>query len=69
MERTYLQMIEALRETARRLQKGAEYDWNHQGNCNCGHLVQTVTKLSKAEIHAKKRVEKRNCTNQPSDSA
>ena len=46
-------MIDALRETARRLENGAEYNWSHQGNCNCGHLVQTVTKLSKAEIHAR----------------
>jgi len=43
--------IEALRETANRLENGAEYNWSHQGNCNCGHLVQTVTKLSKSEIH------------------
>ena len=44
-------MVTALRETVERLQSGADYDWSHQGNCNCGHLVQTVTKLSKAEIH------------------
>jgi hypothetical protein len=49
--RIRLQKIEALRQTAARLQNGAEYDWSHQGNCNCGHLVQTVTKLSKSEIH------------------
>ncbi|MCG8608238.1 hypothetical protein MJD09_25045 [bacterium] len=49
--RKKLQKIGALRLTAARLQNGAEYDWSHQGNCNCGHLVQTVTKLSKAEIH------------------
>ncbi len=48
-----LKIINALRETARRLAGGAEYDWSHQGNCNCGHLVQTVTELSKAEIHAR----------------
>ncbi|MCH8873040.1 hypothetical protein IH824_09770 [candidate division KSB1 bacterium] len=48
-----LKMISVLRETARRLTGGAEYNWSHQGNCNCGHLVQTVTKLSKAEIHAR----------------
>lgn len=44
--------IAVLRETAHRLQNGAEYDWSHQGNCNCGHLVQTVTKLSKSQVHA-----------------
>ncbi len=46
-------MISVLRETARRRTGGAEYNWSHQGNCNCGHLVQTVTELSKAEIHAR----------------
>ncbi len=46
-------MIDALRETASRFENGADYDWSHQGNCNCGHLVQTVTELSKAEIHAR----------------
>ena len=46
-------MFAALRETANRLQSVAEYNWSHQGNCNCGHLVQTVTELSKAEIHAR----------------
>ena len=48
-----LKIINALRETARRLAGGAEYEWSHQCNCNCGHLVQTVTELSKAEIHAR----------------
>ncbi|MFQ5709930.1 MAG: hypothetical protein ACE5HO_20940 [bacterium] len=52
MSKSNLSMIDALRETAARLQGGAEYNWCHQGNCNCGHLVQTVTKLSRAEIHA-----------------
>ena len=51
MKAENLKMITALCETARRLENGADYDWSHQGNCN--HLVQTVTKLSKAEIHAK----------------
>ena len=46
-------MFTVLRETARRLAQGADYDWSHQGNCNCGHLVQMVTKLSKSEIHAR----------------
>ena len=46
-----LEKIEALRTTATRLENGAEYNWSHQGNCNCGHLVQTVTKLSKRTIH------------------
>ncbi len=47
-----IRQIEVLRETARRLAGGAHYDWSHQGSCNCGHLVQTVTRLTRAEIHA-----------------
>ena len=44
-------LIEALRQTARRLETGAEYRWTHMGSCNCGHLAQTVTGLSQHEIH------------------
>jgi hypothetical protein len=46
------ELIAALRETALRLRDGADYRWTHQGACNCGHLAQTITRLSKAEIHA-----------------
>jgi len=45
------ELSQALRETALRLKEGAPYRWTHQGMCNCGHLAQTVTQLSKAEIH------------------
>lgn len=45
-------LIEALRRTADRLEDGARYSWTHQGHCNCGHLVQTITRLSPEEIHA-----------------
>jgi hypothetical protein len=45
-------LVNVLRETADRLEGGAEYQWSHFGRCNCGHLVQTVTRLSPAEIHA-----------------
>lgn len=44
-------LIKALRITANRLEQGAYYQWTHQGSCNCGHLAQTVTKLTKSEIH------------------
>lgn len=50
--KSYSKMIDALTATADRLEAGAEYTWSHQGNCNCGHLAQTVTRLSKAQIHA-----------------
>lgn len=52
MRQIFLQKIEVLRQTATRLAAGADYDWSHQGKCNCGHLVQTVTRLPKDRIHA-----------------
>lgn len=45
------ELILALRRTAEKLQKGAVYQWGHMGSCNCGHLVQEVTRRSKKEIH------------------
>jgi len=43
-------LIEALRETADRLDEGARYEWGHMGRCNCGHLVQTITDMTDYEI-------------------
>lgn len=51
MAKANIAVIRALRGTARRLQKGAPYQWGHMGSCNCGHLAQELTQLSKAEIH------------------
>lgn len=48
-----LSVIEALRTTAQRLSTQAPYQWGHMGSCNCGHLAQTITRLSKADIHAR----------------
>jgi len=53
MARPTLTLIDALRETAQRLDAGAEYAWTHMGRCNCGHLVQTVTSMAPGEIHAR----------------
>lgn len=47
-----LQLISALRETAKRLSNGAHYAWGNHGACNCGNLTQVITKLSKEEILA-----------------
>lgn len=44
-------LAQALRTTAARLREGAGFTWGHMGSCNCGHLAQTVTQLSAAEIH------------------
>lgn len=45
-------LIHALRETAQRLDDGARYEWGHMGRCNCGHLVQTLTRMTDREIVA-----------------
>lgn len=48
-----LPLIQALRTTAQRLATEAPYQWGHMGSCNCGHLAQTITRLTKGEIHAR----------------
>lgn len=45
-----MQLVNALRDTAGRLRNGAFYAWGHHGGCNCGNLLQVVTRLSKEEI-------------------
>jgi len=45
-----LALIGALRETAQRLEEGAQYAWGNHGSCNCGNLLQVITDLSKEEI-------------------
>lgn len=52
MARPDPRLIDALRATADRLSDGASYRWTHMGACNCGHLAQTLTDLTPAEIHA-----------------
>jgi hypothetical protein len=43
-------LINALRETARRLDAGADYAWGNHGSCNCGNLLQVITALNRTEI-------------------
>jgi hypothetical protein len=43
-------LINALRETAKRLKDGATYAWGNHGACNCGNLLQVITPLSRQEI-------------------
>jgi len=52
MARPNRDLVQALRETADRLERGACYRWTHMGSCNCGHLAQTVTRLPKERLHA-----------------
>jgi hypothetical protein len=50
MAHANIELINALRETALRLRNGAHYAWGNHGSCNCGNLLQVVTKLSREEI-------------------
>ncbi|WP_299986289.1 hypothetical protein [uncultured Pontibacter sp.] len=51
MARSSAQLVAAIRQTAKRLAQGANYQWGHMGSCNCGHLAQTITQLEKGYIH------------------
>lgn len=52
MAKPSLKLIEALRNTAKELQKSSDYQWGHMGSCNCGFLAQQITKRNKNEIHS-----------------
>ncbi len=52
MAKASLHLIRALRRAAKELKSGSSYMWGHMGSCNCGHLAQQITQLSRAEIHA-----------------
>jgi hypothetical protein len=43
-------LITGLRTAATSLRNGSFYAWGHHGACNCGHLLQATTALSKEEI-------------------
>lgn len=45
-----IELVSALRDAAKNLRAGAHYAWGSHGSCNCGHLLQVVTQLSKEEI-------------------
>jgi hypothetical protein len=45
-----LTLISALRQSAKNLRNGAPYAWGDHGSCNCGHVLQVVTHLSREEI-------------------
>jgi hypothetical protein len=50
MAKASIELIQAFRETARRLRDGAAYSWGHHGACNCGNLLQVLTPLNEKEI-------------------
>jgi hypothetical protein len=44
-------LIDALRATSKRLEnEDVQYQWGHMGQCNAGHLIQTLTGMSSFEI-------------------
>jgi hypothetical protein len=51
MARPSVELVSVLRTTVARLAAGSSYQWGHLGQCNCGHLVQTVCKLPPSAIH------------------
>lgn len=51
MAKSNLKLIQSIRITARKLAMHAPYQWGHMGSCNCGHLAQEITRVSKADIH------------------
>jgi len=51
MAQPSLKLIYTIRKTARKLATNAAYQWGHMGSCNCGHLAQEITHVSKADIH------------------
>ena len=50
MAKPSIKLVEAFRETARRLRSGIHYAWGHHGACNCGNLLQVITPLTEGEI-------------------
>src|SRR5262245_1129588 len=50
MAKPSIELIGALRETARRLRDGAHYSWGHHGECKCGKLLQVITSMTEGEI-------------------
>jgi len=46
------ELLDALDRTAARLARDTTYQWGHMGQCNCGHLAQSITGLTDAEIHS-----------------
>jgi hypothetical protein len=46
------QLIDALRQSIDRILSTDEYNWKALGACNCGMVIQSVTKLSAKEISA-----------------
>lgn len=53
MAKANIKLIQALRNTVKRLEQSKKYQWGHMGSCNCGFLAQEISQLSKGEIHCR----------------
>jgi hypothetical protein len=51
MAQPNIQLIDALRRTAKKLQNGNSYQWGYMGSCNCGNLAQELTNYTQDQIH------------------
>lgn len=47
------ELIEHIRNAAKKIDSSNIYQWGHMGACNCGFLAQEITKISKADIHSR----------------
>lgn len=45
------ELEEVLLKTIERLTSESKYQWTHQGNCNCGYLIQSATGMGPGKIH------------------
>jgi hypothetical protein len=46
------EIVFLLRKTAEKLEASDRYQWGHMGSCNCGFLVQEVTRVDRNRIHS-----------------
>jgi hypothetical protein len=51
MAQPNIQLIDALRRTAKKLQNGNSYQWGNMGSCNCGNLAQELSTYTQDQIH------------------
>jgi hypothetical protein len=50
MKSSHPALIEALKDAAKQLGEGANYEWGHMARCNCGHLIQSLTGLDEFSV-------------------
>ncbi len=44
-------LVEAIRNTANKINSSSKYMWGHMGSCNCGNLAQELSTFTKEDIH------------------